>query len=306
MWRPSLDRRQRSRYTGRVIDKVAVRTRARRAAAASLPVVPAVAVLALALQMLVASPVSAAGGAAASQAATRGDTGEPPGPQPARELRVSLWLDGAVTGGLAAILIGTELAKNSLAPPRCRWCASNAFDRPVRDALRWQATGTASALSYVAVFLAPVAMVGMLGLDAYPEGGMRRWIDDTLLVAEATMASGVLAQAVKYAVGRERPFVRALAPGARAQTSDPTDNNVSFFSEHASIAFTLATAAGTVASLRRYRRAPYVWAVGMALAALTGYLRIAADRHYLSDVLVGAGVGMAAGFALPYLHWRFR
>ena len=46
---------------------------------------------------------------------------------------------------------------------------------------------------------------------------------------------------------------------------------------------------------------PFSWAAGLPLAALTGYLRIAADRHYLSDVLVGAGAGTLFGTLVPRL-----
>ena len=53
--------------------------------------------------------------------------------------------------------------------------------------------------------------------------------------------------------------------------------------------------------MRRYRLAPWIWAAGLAVAAVTAYLRIAADRHYASDVTVGAAIGSLTGFAVPYL-----
>lgn len=39
----------------------------------------------------------------------------------------------------------------------------------------------------------------------------------------------------------------------------------------------------------------------MGLASVNGALRLVADRHYASDVLIGAGVGLLAGVGLPYL-----
>ncbi|MDB4987793.1 MAG: hypothetical protein JWN04_2971, partial [Myxococcaceae bacterium] len=48
--------------------------------------------------------------------------------------------------------------------------------------------------------------------------------------------------------------------------------------------------------------APLIWALGVPLAALTGYLRLAADKHYFTDVLTGALVGSAVGFLVPWLH----
>jgi membrane-associated phospholipid phosphatase len=45
----------------------------------------------------------------------------------------------------------------------------------------------------------------------------------------------------------------------------------------------------------------------MPLAGLVGYFRIAADRHYLTDVLTGALLGTGMGILLPWLfHGRKR
>jgi len=41
----------------------------------------------------------------------------------------------------------------------------------------------------------------------------------------------------------------------------------------------------------------------MSLATFSGYLRAAADQHYLSDVIVGGVVGSAIGAGLPLLRW---
>ena len=102
----------------------------------------------------------------------------------------------------------------------------------------------------------------------------------------------------------KRPFVHALPESEKDGTAHPSDNNLSFYSSHTSMAFSMAVAAGTVATMRGYRAAPYVWALGVPLAFLAGYLRVAADRHYLSDVLVGAAVGSAFGALTPWLMHR--
>jgi membrane-associated phospholipid phosphatase len=59
-----------------------------------------------------------------------------------------------------------------------------------------------------------------------------------------------------------------------------------------------------VAHLRGYRSEPLVWLVGLTSASATGYLRIAADRHYLTDVIGGAVLGAAAGLTVPLLMRR--
>jgi membrane-associated phospholipid phosphatase len=97
-----------------------------------------------------------------------------------------------------------------------------------------------------------------------------------------------------------KPEALGVSPEAQRK-----DDNLSFYSGHTSLTFTLATASGTVASLRGYSLAPAIWSAGLGVAALAGWLRIAADKHYLSDVLVGAVAGSLAGVLLPVLfHGR--
>jgi membrane-associated phospholipid phosphatase len=48
-----------------------------------------------------------------------------------------------------------------------------------------------------------------------------------------------------------------------------------------------------------------IWAAGLALAATTAYLRMAADRHYLTDVLTGSAVGALGAALIPRLTGSF-
>jgi hypothetical protein len=76
---------------------------------------------------------------------------------------------------------------------------------------------------------------------------------------------------------------------------------LSFFSGHTALAFSFAVSAGTIASMRSYRNAGWVLGSGLTMAAATGYLRIAADRHYFTDVLTG---GRGLGRSVPARHAR--
>jgi membrane-associated phospholipid phosphatase len=49
---------------------------------------------------------------------------------------------------------------------------------------------------------------------------------------------------------------------------------------------------------------PWIHAGGAAAAAAVAYFRIAADKHWLTDVAVGAAIGSAIGVALPLLLHR--
>jgi len=221
-----------------------------------------------------------------------------------RELRWNAALDVPITLAAAAVWVTMEGFKPELAPSRCRWCDVDATDKDARNALLWRSTSAADIASDVTALLAPVAAVGVDALAASHDGSMRGVPLDALLIAEAAALAADANQLTKLIVGRERPFVHALGADRKRETRNPSDNNLAFFSGHATETFALAAATGTVATMRGYRWAPAAWIVGGALAAATGYLRIAADKHWLTDVLVGMMVGAGVGFAVPYLFHR--
>jgi membrane-associated phospholipid phosphatase len=218
------------------------------------------------------------------------------------ELRWEPALDVTVTAGGLAVWITSEALKGDIAPSRCRWCSVDPLDASLRDALVWHDTALADALSNVTgIALLPLSTLGLDALEAAHDGALRGAPEDALLIAEATILAADVDQLTKLIVGRERPFVHALPPEQKSRTRNPSDNNLSFFSGHSTEAFALATASGTVGTMRGYRWAPLAWSVGGTLAATTAYLRIAADKHWLTDVVVGAVVGAGIGFAVPYL-----
>jgi membrane-associated phospholipid phosphatase len=209
--------------------------------------------------------------------------------------------DLVLTGVGAALWIGSELFKEDLARTECRFCQPNAFDAWGREQLHWQDGAPARRASDVLAFaVLPGAIAAHQLLAARGAGGdASDGLVDVLVVAEAAVLAADLNQLVKFVAGRQRPFVHYgnHAPGR----APDADDNLSFYSGHASLAFSLAAAAGTVSTLRGYDSAPWVWAGGMALATGVAYFRVAADKHYLTDVLTGAAVGTAIGIAVPRL-----
>lgn len=149
--------------------------------------------------------------------------------------------------------------------------------------------------------MAPFVALGGLALVGAHDEALKSWPVDALVVTEAVAIAACVNQIVKFSFGRERPIVHALASAEKLTAAQPSDNNTSFYSGHTSLAFSLAVAAGTVATMRGYRWAPYIWVSGLVVAGTTGYLRIAGDRHYATDVLAAATVGSALGFAVPFL-----
>jgi membrane-associated phospholipid phosphatase len=220
-------------------------------------------------------------------------------PLPARaadELAVDVPTTAIVTGSALALWAAGELGASALVPDTCRWCEPPALDRRARDALRWGDPATAGLLSNVAVLALPAALTARVYLAS--GGDLRRTGEDALVVAETVALTEVATTVVKVTVARRRPY--AWAAGQRVSA----DDDLSFFSGHASAAFAMAGAFGTVAQLRGDPAWPVVYAVGFPAAALVAYLRVGADKHWLTDVAVGAAVGTVSGLVLPRLLHR--
>jgi membrane-associated phospholipid phosphatase len=185
----------------------------------------------------------------------------------------------------------------------CRWCDSSdgrdtlwGVDRGVRDALRWSDRNKADRISGALLggsFVLPVVFIGTSGRT----GTLR----DGALVFEAAAITAALTQTAKKVFHRPRPYVhRGDAPPGTDPAAE--ESHVSFFSGHASMTFALGVSTGSVALLRGEKNAGWVLGTGLAVAATTSYLRVAAERHYFSDVLVGAAVGSTIGWLVPHLH----
>ena len=206
----------------------------------------------------------------------------------------------SVTGALGLYLLSGVVFDTSLQATTCRWCDPPDFDRAARHALLWQNTALANTLSsYDAYVLAPAVGLSLLILsDA--DASASRLIDDVLPVAETVAIVQVGTQLGKYLVARQRPYAHYATT-----TLDPNaDNNSSFWSGHSVLGFAITSAAGTVCHFRGYWTEPYVWGAGIALSLSTEYLRIAADKHYLSDVVTGGLVGLGVGLLVPRLMQR--
>lgn len=121
-------------------------------------------------------------------------------------------------------------------------------------------------------FAPAVVMVGLKAAGVKSRSSWGRMLT-TDAIATAMMASTV--QLSKHATNVTRP--------------DGTDNH-SFPSGHTATAFMMAT----MLSKEYGYLSPWVSVGSYAVATTTGLMRIANNKHWLSDVMVGAGVGIIA------------
>lgn len=102
-----------------------------------------------------------------------------------------------------------------------------------------------------------------------------------------------------------RPYVYGEDGDALEKASEAKGEAYgSFFSGHASAAFTIATFTGSFFS-EVYPNSCYkgvVWASSLSAAGLVGVLRIAAGKHYPTDVVAGALVGVGVSFSILEMH----
>lgn len=218
------------------------------------------------------------------------------GAEPPIPLQYNLALDASITGAMGISIALLAIYQPELLPESCRWCTPPGIDVGVRNALVWNDNArTADTLSTVALAVIPASAVTYLLLSANSRGDVNAGLVDSLLVTEATAAALLVNQVVKLLVGRKRPHVFFQNDLGYSKSED----NLSFYGGHTSFAFSVTAATVTVAAMRGYAGVGIVAGVGFTLSAAIGYLRIAADQHFLTDILVGAAVGGLVGWAIP-------
>lgn len=249
--------------------------------------------------------------AALFAAPSRAGAQEPP-PSPRRiDLHHDLAVDVSVTAALtASLVVWGVVIKPELAAPTCTICDGdngkvNAVDDSFRSWLRQSPSSPAGAISDVLTYgVAPVTGIALAIAVPVSDGRGNEAALNTLLVVEATLAFAVLQQGLTVLLPRERPAAHAAQGDERESAVRRHSSFESFPAGHNGSAFAIAAAGGTIATMRGYRLAPLVWIAGGALALFTSYLRIAADRHYFTDVAIGSALGIGTGIAIPLLFHR--
>ena len=216
---------------------------------------------------------------------------EPPIP-----LQYNLALDVSITAALGLSVVLLSIYQPEMLPAECRWCASPGIDVATRNALVWEEHArTADVISTVLDAALPAAAVSYLLLSASGAGDFNAGLVDSLLVTEAVAGALLVNQVVKLLVARKRPYAFFASDRGYSKSED----HLSFYGGHTSFAFSVVAAAVTVASMRGYPGVGLAAGLGFTVAAGIGYLRIAADQHWLTDILVGAAAGGLMGWAIP-------
>jgi len=175
--------------------------------------------------------------------------------------------------------------------PPPRWRGGILFDNWARGGLTLKSEAAQTHAGNVSTVLTVSLGVFPVLIDS---GLLTGWVHERrdlawqmfVLDAEVLSLTGLVTIASQRLVGRERP-----AGGREAD---------SFFSGHAS----LASSAATITCLQHLDLGLLgnkaadgtVCGVAAASAVATGFLRIMANRHYASDVILGTAVGVGSAF----------
>jgi len=204
--------------------------------------------------------------------------------------------------GLGAALSGTALVfdkfvdfKNNDYNPE-DWKKSDIstldqiFMRPYSKPLHIAGTGT------VALALAAPAIFAIMPSS--------EWLTIGTMYAETLLLANGIKEWTKLLVYRARPYM--YFDDYPEDKLEDGDWNCSFPSGHTTLAFASA-AFTTMVFCQCFPDSNWKYAVAgisFGMASITGGLRMASGNHFFTDVLVGAVLGTAVGFAVPYMHTK--
>ncbi len=199
-----------------------------------------------------------------------------------------------------AVLAGSVVVATVIAKP---------FDERIAARLQDSSTQASRKIQGIATAVRTIASPGayVIGVSMYAVGTI--WDQDKLADVglhgtEALLVGEAVGGVVKVVVGRQRPSVTPRnASSYQLGRGFRSDNFRSFPSGHTTSAF--AAAAAVSSETARFWPGSR-WVIGPVLytgATLVGISRMYNNRHWMSDVLVGAGVGTFAGLkVVRYQH----
>jgi membrane-associated phospholipid phosphatase len=231
-----------------------------------------------------------AAGTVADAVTTPALTGAASGP------RTHWAIDGAVIAGAAGGALGSTLLPVRGGALWQRQLLS--FDGRAEDNFSTRAHDYSN-VTFGLALAAPLAFDVARGVD-------RDTVRRTAIYGEALAVNFLLNSGIKHAVGRPRPYLYSDSPDVQAWAAGQgNDARQSFYSGHTSTTFCAAVAGSWLyaQSSSDTTLRTIAWATSLTLAGATADLRVRAGKHFPSDVLAGAALGSAIGYAIPRLHY---
>jgi membrane-associated phospholipid phosphatase len=187
-------------------------------------------------------------------------------------------------------------------------------DEPIQQGaikLRQNSSGIANTSKYITNFggiyeAYTLAAIGAYGFIFKKE----KMQTTTLLATQAYLAAGAVESVTKFLSGRTRPSYyppgteaepRFLGPFSKTATNSSGKKVYSSFpSGHTTVAF----AAATVFAME-YKNKPIIPIIAYSAATMIGLSRITENKHWSTDVLVGAALGFLTGKEVVNNYHRY-
>lgn len=204
------------------------------------------------------------------------------------------WADVAVVGGAAVVAALPSLFELPKGAPPCAPCDPASL--PAID--RW-VVGFESGAADVA---SDVLVAGVVAGSVYwsvSGTSSERARGNLVVLGKSVAFTEVAVQWLKVATHRSRPVL--YGDEAAAAAADP-DSRTSFPSGHTAATFALATSYAVAAHRQHLAHATRNSAILYAAAVTIGALRVAAGKHFPTDVVAGAALGAGIGWLTVELH----
>lgn len=172
----------------------------------------------------------------------------------------------------------------------------NSFDRKAADNWSPKAGDVSDILEYVALALPSTLMLS--------QEGRRDWDKIFLMYGETLLINTTFTSLIKLSTKRTRPFIYnqnlpiEIKLGKSARTSFPSGHT----SHSSAMSFFVAKVFSDLYPDSNLK--PLVWTLAASYPVAMGYLRVAAGKHFPTDVIAGAISGAFIGYIIPHLHKR--
>lgn len=190
------------------------------------------------------------------------------------------------------------------------------FDDAVRNAFHSSDADTRNRVAKISDYMwnatqyYPVLIDSLLVPIVFDKGNIDVASQMLLIDLQVESLSFFLVRVGARAIGRDRPSVQECAnnPDYDGVCHIKNSAYASFFSGHAIMSFSgAALTCAHHAALPLYGSSflgSLACAMTMTSATVVAGMRIVADKHWATDVLIGSGLGLGLGLGLPYvLHY---
>ena len=141
------------------------------------------------------------------------------------------------------------------------------------DVQHWRQRNLPAFKTDIDNYLPSTPLIIMYGLDAGGVKGTNGWLNQTAIFGLSNALNGFVTKKVKHLTTVKRP--------------DASDK-LSFPSAHTSSAFVAAE----ILHQEFKNKSAWISVAGYSIASSVGVLRVLNNRHWMSDVIAGAGVGI--------------